>query len=79
MQWLWAAYLVATQAPWLSTLQPQVSIRCYEIAWAMVHKLRRAMVGPDREPLNEKVEVNETYIGGHEVGMKAAGDVVTRR
>jgi transposase-like protein len=42
----------------------------YETAWAMLPKLRRAMVRPDRERLKEKVEVDETYIGGPEAGLK---------
>lgn len=71
-QWFWAAYLVATQTPGFSALQlqRQLGIRRYETAWAMLHKLRRAMVRPDRERLKEKVEVDETYIGGPAVGLK---------
>lgn len=71
-QWFWAAYLVATQTPGFSALQlqRQLGIHRYETAWAMLHKLRRAMVRPDRERLKEKVEVDETYIGGPEVGLK---------
>lgn len=71
-QWFWAAYLVTTQTPGFSALQlqRQLGIRRYETAWAMLHKLRRAMVRPDRERLKEKVEVDETYIGGPEVGLK---------
>jgi hypothetical protein len=30
----------------------------------------RAMVNPDREPLKDKVEVDETYLRGHEAGLK---------
>ena len=31
----------------------------------MLHKLRRAMVNPEREPLTGAVEVDECFIGGH--------------
>jgi len=34
----------------------------------MLHKLRRAMVAPNREPLRGIIEVAETYIGGPEHG-----------
>lgn len=69
--WFWAAYLVATHTPGLSALQlqRQLDIR-YETAWAMLQKLRRAMVRPDRELLHEKVEVDETYVGGPEAGLR---------
>lgn len=40
----------------------------YQTAWAWLHKLRRAMVRPDRERLRGVVEVDETYVGGTEPG-----------
>lgn len=45
----------------------------YETAWAWFHKLRRAMVRPDRNKLNGEVEVDETYIGGREIGKGKQG------
>ena len=77
-QWFWAGYLVATQTPGFSALQlqRQLGIRRYETAWMMLQKLRRAMVRPDREPLKEKVEVDETYVGGPEVGLRGGRQVV---
>jgi len=41
----------------------------YQTAWTMLHKLRRAMVRPDRELLAGHVEVDETYVGGEEEGV----------
>ncbi len=38
----------------------------YETTWMMLHKLRRAMVAPERSPLNGPVEVDESFIGGPE-------------
>ncbi len=35
----------------------------YQTAWAWLHKLRRAMVRPDRELLEGTVEVDETILG----------------
>ena len=40
----------------------------YETAWAWLHKLRRAMVLPERDKLKGDVEVDETFIGGKEIG-----------
>lgn len=40
----------------------------YKTAWAMLHKLRRAMVRPGRDRLDGVVEVDETYWGAEEDG-----------
>jgi transposase-like protein len=70
--WFWAAYLVSTHHPGISAvqLQRQLGIRRYETAWLILHKLRRAMVAPEREPLNSEVEVDECYLGGLEEGLR---------
>jgi len=70
--WFWAAYLVTTYTPGLSAVQLHRQLGLsYETAWALLHKLRRAMVNPaEREALKEKVEVDETYLGGPEAGLE---------
>lgn len=45
----------------------------YETAWLWLHKLRRAMVRVSREKLTGVVEVDETYIGGEEIGTGKQG------
>ena len=79
-QWFWSAYLVTTQTPGLSALQlqRQLGIRRYETAWTMLHKLRGAMVRPGREPLKDKVEVDETYIGGPEAGLRGGRELIEK-
>ena len=42
----------------------------YKTAWALLHKLRRAMVRPGRDRLRGVVEVDEAYWGGEETGVK---------
>jgi transposase-like protein len=78
--WFWAAYLVTTHTPGLSALQlqRQLGIDSYETAWAMLHKLRRAMVRRGRDALKEKVEVDEAYIGGLEVGLKGGRQLLEK-
>jgi transposase-like protein len=42
----------------------------YKTSWMMLHKLRRAMVRPGRERLSGFVEVDETYLGSLEEGLR---------
>jgi Transposase zinc-ribbon domain/ISXO2-like transposase domain len=64
--WFWAAYLTSTATPGISALQlqRQLGLKRYETAWMLLHKLRRAMVAPDRTLLTGEVEVDEAYVGG---------------
>lgn len=73
--WFYAAYLVATHTPGMSALQfqRQLGLNGYETAWTMLHKLRSAMVNPDRKLLSGTVEVDETYVGGPEHGKRGRG------
>jgi transposase-like protein len=70
--WFWAAYLMSTPTPGTSALQlqRQLGLGRYETAWMMLHKLRRAMVNPEREPLTGEVEVDECFVGGFEAGLR---------
>lgn len=46
----------------------QLGIARYDTAWLILHKLRRAMVAPEREPLTGPVEVDDFSVGGIEEG-----------
>ena len=63
--WFWAAYLMTTDKGGVSALlvQRQLGLSCYETAWMMLHKLRRAMVNVGREPLQGEIEVDDTWVG----------------
>jgi transposase-like protein len=50
-------------------LQQVFGLGSYKTAWTMLHKLRRAMVRPDRDRLRGTVEVDETYWGSKEEGV----------
>jgi len=45
----------------------------YRTAWTWLQKLRRAMVRPGRDKLSGVVEVDETFVGGMEVGTGNKG------
>ncbi len=51
-------------------LQRVLGLGSYQTAWAWLHKIRRAMVRPGRERLSGLVEVDETYVGGLEEGVR---------
>ena len=72
--WFWAAYLMTTDKRGVSALllQRQLGLSCYETAWMLLHKLRRAMVNVAREPLYGEVEVDETWIGGEQAGLRGS-------
>jgi transposase-like protein len=54
-------------------LQRILKFGSYHTAWEWLHKLRHAMVRPNRERLSGTVEVDETYIGGSQSGKKGRG------
>jgi len=53
-------------------LQDALGFGSYETAWAWLHKLRRAMVRPERELLSGVVELDQSFLGGRSHG-KAGG------
>ncbi|MGY2746658.1 IS1595 family transposase [Arthrobacter sp. UYCu723] len=78
--WFWAAYLMTTGTPGISArqLQRQLGLSRYETAWTMLHKLRRAMVNPERTLLTGEVEVDECEVGGPEVGRRGGRNLTAR-
>jgi len=51
-------------------LKRVLGLGSYQTAWTWLHKLRQAMVRPDRDKLCGHVEVDETFVGGSEAGGK---------
>jgi transposase-like protein len=62
--WFLAAHIVTSHSNGMSALQlqAQLGLGSYKTAWLLLHKLRRAMVDPDRSLLEDLVEVDETDI-----------------
>jgi transposase-like protein/ribosomal protein L37AE/L43A len=69
--WFLAMYLMTTSKGGISAkeLQRQLGLKAYQTAWTWLHKLRAAMVDPDRAPLEGEVEADEAYVGGLEEGV----------
>jgi transposase-like protein len=63
--------MFATQKDGVSALSlaRSLEIGSYQTAWAMLHRLRSALVRPGRERLSGVVEVDETVMGGTEAGL----------
>jgi transposase-like protein len=70
--WFRAMWWVTAQKNGVSALglQRVLGLGSYQTAWAWLHKLRRAMVRPGRERLAGTVEVDETFLGGLEEGVR---------
>jgi len=79
--WFWAAYLMTTDKRGLSALllQRQLALRRYETAWMMLHKFRRAMINLAREPLRGEVEVDDTWVGGPQTGLRGSRQLKGRK
>ena len=74
-KWFLAIYLVTSSKGGIAAaeLQRQLGLGSYQTAWSWLHKLRKAMVRPDREPLAGRVEADETYVGGPRPGKRGRG------
>jgi transposase-like protein len=70
--WFIAAWDITAQKYGASALGVKrvLGVDSYETAWSWLHKLRRAMVRPGRDRLSGVIEVDETYVGGEETGVK---------
>jgi transposase-like protein len=70
--WFNACWMFASQKDGLSaaSLARSLEIGSYQTAWAMLHRLRSVLVCPGRERLSGFVEVDETYTGGVEPGLR---------
>lgn len=66
--WFTAIWWVTTQKNGASAkgLQQILGLGSYKTAWTWLHKIRKAMVNPNRTKLSGTVEVDETYNGGEE-------------
>lgn len=78
--WFWAAYLMSTGTTGISArqLQRQLGLTRHQTAWTMLHKLRRAMVNPERSLLTGEVDVDECQVGGRETGRRGGRNLTAK-
>jgi transposase-like protein len=74
-KWFLAIYLVTSSKGGIAAaeLKRQLGLGSYQTAWAWLHKLRKAMVRPARQPLAGRGEADETYVGGPRPGKRGRG------
>jgi transposase-like protein len=74
-RWFLAIFLVTSSKGGISAmeLKRQMGFGSYQTAWTWLHKIRRAMVRPERDRLSARVEVDETYVGGPKPGKPGRG------
>jgi hypothetical protein len=91
--WFWAAYLMTTQTPGISStqFQRQLGLSSRQTSFTMLHKLRSCMLRPDRDKVGDEwpVEIDECYVGGatrgegkgvhHKVLVIGAVEVCTKK
>jgi transposase-like protein len=78
--WFWAAYVMATDKRGVSAslLQDQLGLG-YKTAWLLLHKLRRATVVANRDPLAGVIEMDETWLGGRQSGVRGSRQLGGRK
>lgn len=64
--WFRAVFEISARRTGISAkdLQRIMGFGSYKTAWSWLHKLRTAMVRPDREPLGPVVQIDEALVGG---------------
>ncbi|WP_417526744.1 IS1595 family transposase [Marinomonas shanghaiensis] len=63
--WFAAIWYLTNQKNGVSALGMQrlLGLGSYQTAWAILHRLRYAMINPERDKLSGLVEVDETFVG----------------
>ncbi len=68
--WFRAVFEISARRNGISAkdLQRIMGFGSYKTAWSWLHKLRAAMVRPEREPLAQDVEMDEAFVGSKRLG-----------
>jgi len=74
-RWFLAIHLATSSKRGISAmeLKRQMGFASYGTAWTWLHKVRKAMVRPDRKPWAHHVGADETYLGGPRPGRRGRG------
>jgi transposase-like protein len=65
IKWFTTTLLMCEAKKGISALQVKRTVgMAYKTAWYLCHRIRKAMIEIDRQPLGGTVEMDETYVGG---------------
>jgi transposase-like protein len=68
-KWFITTALLCESKKGMSACQIQRTVgMSYKTAWYLCHRIRAAMVETGKPPLSGKIEMDETFIGGHTLG-----------
>ena len=72
MLWFRAMWWITSLKTGVSALamQKALGLGSYRTAWTWLHKLRRVIVRSGRDRLSGRIEVDETYVGASERGLR---------
>lgn len=75
MVWFEAAWLMTADKGGVSAahLHRVLPINSYQTAWTMLAKFRHVMSSSESAPLSGRVEVDESFFGGHRPGVRGRG------
>jgi len=64
--WFRAVFEIGTRRTGISAMDLKriLGFGSYETAWTWLHKLRAALVRPEREPLGRRAQIDEALVGG---------------
>lgn len=79
--WFLAAFFAVTDKRGLSAtlLARHLGLGSYKTAWFLLHKLRRAMVNANRTKLRGRIEIDGTWVGGYQPGLKGGRQLKGRK
>jgi hypothetical protein len=68
--WFRAIFEISSRRNGISgkDLQRIMGFKSYKTAWTWLHKIRAALVTPNRAPLHKHVEIDEAFVGGTRAG-----------
>jgi transposase-like protein len=68
--WFRAVFEISSRRNGISAkeLQRIMGFGSYETAWTWLHKIRSALVRPNREPLADDVQIDEAFVGAKRAG-----------
>jgi transposase-like protein len=80
IKWFTAVYLLCESRKGMSANQIKRTLGIsYKTAWYLCHRIRAAMATAEKTRLYGTVEMDETYVGGHQIGNQKPGNPLCKK